>query len=218
MRIEKHGWSLAMLVAGILLTGGFFGCIGCSGYSAGSVEVKSGSTRTGNIELGVGNVAVGRDCRVEGKIVLTAGNVEVANGAVVTGDISVDHGNVRLAEAVAVAAVRVNNGVVELGSGTRIGGSVILANGLIEVQGATVEGVVKLKRGRLEVGPGSLLAAGLEVVNPGGVLQDSTYVVIGSGARLQGRIHTAGIVRLLVAADADVHEAEFEGNSPEIRE
>lgn len=130
----------------------------------------------------------------------------------------VDNGNVILADEVSASAISLDHGVVEIGSGSRIEGSVSLASGFIDLQGAQIAGPVKLKRGRLEVRAGSHLAGGLEVINPAGAVSDSTYVVIAAGAQVDGTIHTEGLVRLLVAAGAEVALASFRGNQPEFLE
>ncbi len=205
-------------VLGIITAVSMVGAWALSGCSAGDVDIEEGSVRKKDIKLSVGNVVVGRDCRIEGDIVLTAGNVEIGSGTAVTGDITVTHGNVELDEGVHAVSITVKNGTIDLGAGAEITGPVTLTNGVIDVRGAHLQGLVRLKRGRLEVGDGSVLAGGLEVENSGRTLQDSSYVIIGSGARVTGLVTTRGIVRLRVSAQADTRAAEFRGNSPEIFE
>jgi hypothetical protein len=186
-----------------------------AGCSVSHVEMADGQHRSRDIEISVGKVRIGQDCRLAGDIRLRAGEVEVQDRSIVIGGITVQAGNVDLGPDVQVRAVSVVDGTVRLGQGARLQRGASVVNGLLAVQGAQVSGPVRLTRGRLEIDSGSQLTGGVQVENIGRLPQDSTYVVIHAGAHLRGEIRTRGHVRLLVHAALDTTGVQFVGNRPE---
>lgn len=179
-----------------------------------NVELAENEARTGDINMLAGHAALGAGSRLEGVINIKAGNVELGPGCAVVGGVSVGNGSIETDGDVRAPRLRVGNGAIEARAGT-ISGEISVGNGAIELFGTRVAGLVSLDRGRLDAREAMLLG-GLTVENKGGVLSDTTLVVLGPGCRLAGTVKLSGLARMVIDPDTDVSTAVFTDLKPQI--
>ena len=180
-----------------------------------------------------GGISIGEDAVVTGNVNTVNGSIRVDDGATIKKAWTVN-GSVRLSENVKSESLETVNGSVTLGSGTTVDGEVETVNGRItlaqaasvaddvtnvngqiELMDAAVGGNIETVNGDIEL-YGNSVVKGNIVVNKqsgwgwGKSKKRKPRVVIGPGARVEGKIVLEREVELFISETAEVSRVEGE--------
>ena len=197
-----------------------------------SIKIAAGEESDGASSVN-GSISIGEDAVVTGNVKTVNGSIRVDAGATIE-KASTVNGSVRLADNVKSETLSTVNGTVTLGSGTAVDGEVQTVNGRITLaQGASVLDDVTNVNGQIEL-MGAVVGGNIETVNgdielygdsvvKGNIVVNKQSgwgwgkskkrkprVVIGPGARVEGKIILEREVELYISETAEVSRVEGE--------
>lgn len=196
-----------------------------------SVKVEPG-TESGGATSVNGSISVGADATVTGGVKTVNGTIRVDEGASIR-NASTVNGSLRLADRVRArdlntvngsliisedveidGGVSTVNGKISVGSRSSVAEDLGNVNGQIELTGATVGGDLSTVNGDIELADGAVVKGDILVEKPSGWSWKENSrkprIVIGPGARVEGKIRLEREVKLYISETAEVGGVEGE--------